>query len=262
MTPLRESLAEVLQFMLDAVSGAEPQGMTTGYEQIDHLTGGMRKGSLTVLASLPSLGKTAFALNIVCNSMQKKTETPILYCSNLGNTEIARRVLCIASGVACGFEHDFDRDEIVRITSAAETICDYPLSLHESGTPDDGFLRRIADFHEEKHFGLIVLDPVPASLLSDVRTLARELDVPVLALVSVEKTAGGIPDPDMADMVICLHRSRRPVNSRTEIPVSLVVARNRFGMCGTCRLSFVPQTLQFRKAGSELEEEAEQTTLR
>ena len=92
MITLKESLAEAMQIMLDTVSRREPEGVKTGYPELDNLTRGMRKGSLSVLVSGPSLGKTAFALNIVGNLMGRKPEIPVLYCSGLSHTKLSFRL--------------------------------------------------------------------------------------------------------------------------------------------------------------------------
>ena len=115
MKTLKDAMKEAMQIMLDTVSWKEPEGITTGYPHFDQLVRGLRPGSLTVLASRPSLGKTAFALNIVHNLMGRKPETPLLYCSSLSSTELSFRLLTIFSGVTCSFDHDLTADESVRL---------------------------------------------------------------------------------------------------------------------------------------------------
>ena len=60
MKTLKDAMKEAMQIMLDTVSWEEPEGITTGYPHFDQLVRGLRPGNLTVLASRPSLGKTAF----------------------------------------------------------------------------------------------------------------------------------------------------------------------------------------------------------
>ena len=255
MISLRESLADAMQVMLDTVSGTEPRGITTGFPHFDQLVRGLHPGSLTVLASRPSLGKTAFALNIVRNLMGRKPEIPILYCSSLSSTELTFQLLTILSGVRCSYDHDLRGDESARLTAAISTVQDYPLCFGDSRTQDEVFFRRTADSQAEKHFELIIMDPVPAERLSRLKTLAEKLEVPAVALVSVGEKNGGIPGSDMVDTVIYLNRSRRESETGTGAPVSLTVTRNRFGLCGTCRMNFIPQTMQFWSFDNEDAEE-------
>lgn len=106
MKTFKDAMKESVQIMLDTISFNAPEGITTGYPELDNLMRGMRWGSLTMLTSLPSLGKTAFALNIVGNLMGRKPEMPVLYCSGLSHTELAFRLLTILSGVVCGYDRD------------------------------------------------------------------------------------------------------------------------------------------------------------
>lgn len=241
MKTFKDALKESMQIMLDTISFNAPEGITTGYPELDNLTRGMRKGSLTVLASPPSLGKTAFALNIVRNLMGRKPEMPILYCSGLSHTELAFRLLTILSGVTCGYDRDHHGDEITRLTGCVDEQKNYPLFFEECGKP----FEKISGLCSEKHIGFLILDPAWQESLAELRRLAQELDIPVLALVSLKRSESTAEIMEAADTVIHLVRDRHEIKNGQGAPVSLIVARNRFGLCGTCRLNFIPQTMQF-----------------
>ncbi|MBQ9337295.1 MAG: hypothetical protein IJS14_08375, partial [Lentisphaeria bacterium] len=177
MISLKQSLSESVQIMLDTISFNAPEGITTGYPELDNLTRGLRKGSLTVIASPPSLGKTAFALNIVGNLMGKKTEMPVLYCSGLSHTELAFRLLTILSGVAYGYDRLHNADEVTRLTGCVAEQKNYPLFFEECGTS----FEKITGLCSEKHIGFLILDPARQESLADLKRLAQELDIPVLA---------------------------------------------------------------------------------
>ena len=259
MTTLKESLTEAMQIMLDTVSRKEPDGITTGFPHFDQLVRGFHPRSLTVLASRPSLGKTAFALNIVRNLMGRKPETPVLYCSNLSSTELTFRLLTILSGVTCSFDHDLTADESVRLTETVETIRDYPLSFADSRSMNNGFFRKVAALQKKKHFGLIVIDPVGPENLPRLMKLSDELKVPVLVLVSIKKGTGYIPGAELADTVIHLHRDRMETKNEDSAPVCFVV----FGLlCGTCRMKFIPQTMRFEDVPDIEDNENEQEETR
>ena len=99
MKSLNDSIKESFEILLENISFKKPQGIATGYPHLDNMLRGMTKGTLTILASAPSLGKTAFALNIVHNLSRKTQETGVVFCSDLSNTELTFRLLTIASGV-------------------------------------------------------------------------------------------------------------------------------------------------------------------
>ncbi len=241
MISLKQSLSESIQIMLDTISFNAPEGITTGYPELDNLTRGMRKGSLTVLASPPSLGKTAFSLNIVGNLMGRKPELSVLFCSGLSHRELTFRLLTILSGVVCGYDRDHHGDEITRLTGCVAEQRNYPLFFEECGTP----FEKITGLCSEKHIGFLIFDPARRESLAELRRLAQELDIPVLALVSLKRDKSTAEIEEAADTVIHLVRDRHETKNDQGAPVSLVVARNRFGLCGTCRLNFIPQTMRF-----------------
>lgn len=241
MKTFKDALKESMQILLDTISFNAPEGITTGYPELDNLTRGMRKGSLTVLASPPSLGKTAFALNIVGNLMGRKPEMPILYCSGLSHTELAFRLLTILSGVVCGYDRLHNADEVTRLTGCVAEQKNYPLFFEECGTS----FEKITGLCSEKHIGFLIFDPVRQERLTDLKRLAQELDIPVLALVSLKRDKSTAEIMEAADTVIHLVRDRHETKNNQGAPVSLVVARSRFGLRGTCRINFIPQTMRF-----------------
>ena len=251
MITMKESLSEAIQIMLDTISFKTPEGILTGYPELDNLTRGMRKGSLTVLVSPPSLGKTAFALNIVNNLMGRKPETPVLYCTGLSHTELMFRLLTILSGVSCCYNRDHRPEEITRLTQCIAERRSYPLFLEEYGTADSRFIEKMIGVCSEKDIGFLIIDPVRPEDLAKLKQSAQQLDIPVLALVSAGKQTEGM---ESADTVIHLIRERHETKNDQGAPVSLVVTRNRFGLCGTCRLNFIPQTMQFRASDDEIKE--------
>lgn len=254
MFTLKESVADAVQILIDTLMCKEPEAGKTGFPELDNLTRGMRRGTLTVLAAPPSLGKTAFALNIVGNLMDGKPEIPILYCSKLSHTELTFRLLTVISGAACGYDGDRLADDLPRLTECVAEKRNYPLFFEECGTADGDFAV-IAGLCAEKHIGFLIFDPARPESLAKLKRLARELDIPVLALVSSrrDKSLTAITEP--ADTVIRLVRDRHGTKTDRGAPVELVVVRNRCGLCGACRMNFHPRTMRFREIDSEAGEE-------
>ena len=241
MFTLKKSFADALQIMLDTSSWNEPKGFSTGFVEFDQIMRGMRGRSLNVLVSPPSLGKTAFALNIVGNQMRRKPERPVLYCSCLSHTELTFRLLTILSGVVCGYNRGYHKDEIARLTECVAEQQNYPLFFEECGTS----FEKIAENCSKNHIEFLIFDPAQQESLPALKRLAQELDIPVLALVSLKGDKGTAEIEETADTVIHLVRDRHETKKDQGAPVSLVVVRNRFGLCGTCRLNFIPQTMRF-----------------
>lgn len=132
-------------------------------------------------------------------------------------------------------------DEIARLTGCVDEQQNYPLFFEECGTS----FEKIAGLCSEKHIGFLIFDPARQESLAELKRLAQKLDIPVLALVSLKRDKSTAEIVEAADTVIHLVRDRHETQNDQGAPVSLVVARNRFGLCGTCRLNFIPQTMRF-----------------
>jgi len=252
MFTLKESVTGAVQILVDTLMCEKPEGETTGFSEFDNLTRGMRRGSLTVLVSPPSQGKTAFSLNIANHLIARSPAVPVLYCSDLCHTELAFRLLTIASGADCSYDGDNGAVEIDRLTGSVREIADRPLYFMDSRVMDEAFFREVAERQAEKHFGLMVFDPALADNLPRLKKLAQDLAVPILALASVETRELHIAKFAMADTVIILNRVRKRSDDRMD-SMTLTVVGNRFGMRGSCRLDFAPQTMRFAEIPDEAE---------
>ncbi len=251
MKTLKESIQETLEIMLDTISCKEPEGITTGYPKFDNLVRGMSKGTLTVLASRPSLGKTSFALNIVKNRSEHTLETGILFCSDLSRIELTSRLLTIASGVQTRFNRNYPPAEINSLTDEAKHLKDYPLFFEEHTGVDAQLLRKIEEFHAEHDFDLLIMDNVRSEDCQKLKVLAKDLNIAVLALVSIHSKKDEVLNKIIADALIVLHRDR---NSETDpdlgARVELLIVKNNHGCCGTCPMYFLPQIMLFKESNA------------
>lgn len=98
--------------------------------------------------------------------------------------------------------------------------------------------------------------------LPRLKQLAGELEVPIFALGTVSQRNGYIPGSEWVDTVIHLHRDRRETKNEGRAPVSIVVSKKRFGLCGTCRMNFIPQTMRFEDVPDIEDNEDEQEETR
>ena len=132
MKSLNDSIKESFEILLDANSGRKPDGIATGYQNFDDIVQGLRKGTVTSITSRPALGKTAFALNVVNNLINRPRQTVILFCSDLSNTELTTRLLTIASGVENHFGRNHTGEEMQRLTTVVEKMKNSPLYFSEN----------------------------------------------------------------------------------------------------------------------------------
>ena len=249
MKSLNDSIKESFEILLENISFKQPQGIATGYPHLDNMLRGMTRGTLTILASAPSLGKTAFALNIVHNLARKTQETGVVFCSDLSNTELTFRLLTIASGVKNSYDTDYQNIDVKRLTAAVNKLKDYPLFFEEHSGFDEAMLAKIKEIHSEKNFDLLIADNFRPDECRKLKELARELNIAILALVSVYSKKDEILSRGIADTLVILHRERKvDYDPDLGAPVELIVSKNKHGLCGTCRMYFIPEIMLFKES--------------
>lgn len=249
MKTLHDSLAESFEILLDANCFKKPDGIATGFKNLDNMLRGINKGCLTVLGSRPSLGKTAFALNIVHNLAKRTPETGILFCSDLSNTELSFRLLTIASGVKNSYDSNYQNEDVKRLTSAVNKLKDYPLYFEDHTGIDDAKLENIRTIHAERKFELLIADNVRPDDCRKLKEFAKELDIAVLALVSLYSRKDEILSRGIADTLVTLHRERKAdYDPDLGAPVEFIVSKNKHGLCGTCRMYFIPEIMLYKES--------------
>ena len=254
MKTLNDSIKESFEILLENISFKKPQGIATGYPHLDNMLRGMTKGTLTILASAPSLGKTAFALNIVHNLTKQTPETGILFCSDLSNTELTFRLLTIASGVKNSYDTDYKNEDMKRLTSAVNKLKEYPLYFEEHSGIDDTVTENIKTIHAGHNIELLIVDNIRPDDCRKLKELAKELDIAVPALVSLYSRKDEILSRGIADTLVTLHRERKAdYDPDLGAPVEFIVSKNKHGLCGTCRMYFIPEIMLFKEscAGNE-----------
>ena len=245
MKTLNDSIKESFEILLENISFKKPQGIVSGYPNFDNMMRGMNKGNLTVLASKPSLGKTAFALNIVHNLTKRKQETGIIFCSDLSNTELTFRLLTIASGV----KTDSRNEDMQQLTSTVNKLKDYPLYFEEHSGIDDAVMENIKTSHAAHNIELLIVDNIPLDDCRKLKELAKELDITVLAMVSLYSRKDEILSRGIADTFVIIHRERKAdYDPDLGVPVDLIISKNKQGLCGTCHMYFIPETMLFKES--------------
>ena len=249
MKSLNDSIKESFEILLENISFKKPQGIATGYPHLDNMLRGMTKGTLTILASAPSLGKTAFALNIVHNLTKQTPETGILFYSDLSNTELTFRLLIIASGVKNSYDTDYRNEDMKRLTSTVNKFKEYPLYFEEHSGIDDTVMENIKTIHAEHNIELLIVDNVRPDDCRKLKEFAKELDIAVLALVSLYSRKDEILSRGIADTLVTLHRERKAdYDPDLGAPVEFIVSKNKHGLCGTCRMFFIPEIMLYKES--------------
>jgi replicative DNA helicase len=273
-----------------SVAGAALTGTPTGFKDLDEMTGGLQPGNLIVIAARPSMGKSCLVTNIAENAAIKHGKPVALFSLEMSETELARRFIASQASIP---GEDLSKGRVPesmwpKIVKASSRLAAAPLWIDDSG--DIGMLeirakaRRL--YSQHGGLGLVIVDylqllraesrsenraEIIGQMSRGLKMLARELDVPVIALSqlnrSVESRSPKIPmlsdlresgavEQD-ADVVIFIYRddyyNPPDSDSPSERPgeADLHIAKNRNGPVGRVTLTFRPEYPRFMSYSRE-----------
>jgi replicative DNA helicase len=196
------------------------RGVPTGFNKLDNLLAGLQKSDLIILAARPSVGKTAFALDIARNVATKDKTGVAIFSLEMSKEQMVDRMLCAESGVnlwkmRTGNLSDKESDnDFSKIGESMGVLADSPIFIDDSPTSSIMEIRAKARrLQMEKDLGLIVIDYLQlmegrgkygdnrvqevAEISRGLKAVARELNIPVLALAqlsrAVEQSSPAIP---------------------------------------------------------------------
>ena len=256
-------------------------GVTTGFYDLDAITSGLQKSDLIILAARPSMGKTAFALNLAQNVAMKGKKGVAIFSLEMPKQQLVKRMLCSeaevdASRVTSGNLQPKDWEKLVE---AMTRLSDARIYIDDTSgvTSIDIKAKCRRLMMEEKELGLIVIDYLQlmegggnpndrnqqiSAISRSLKGLARELDVPIIALSQLSRGVESRPDkrPMMsdlrdsgaieqdADIVMFIYRdeyyNRDDVNNKGKAEV--ILAKHRNGAVGTIELLFQSSITKFK----------------
>ena len=256
-------------------------GVKTGYYDLDKLTSGFQKGDLIILAARPSVGKTAFALNIAYNVSYKSEDAVAVFSLEMPAEQLIQRIICAAGSLNAESLRSGSilKENNARYYAAAEKVGKCNLYIDDTPGIRVGEIaakcRRLKREHGLKMIVIDYLQLISGSAnsresrqqeVSDIsrqlKMIARELEVPVLALSqlsrSVEKRdnkrpvlsdlrESGAIEQD-ADIVSFIHREdyQDPKKeAETQGATDIIIAKHRNGALADIRLVFLKQYSRF-----------------
>ena len=263
--------------------GLEITGVPSGFTDFDKLSGGLQPGSLYILAARPSMGKTAFALNVAQHAALQEDIPVLMFSLEMSAEQIAQRMLAAESEVNLREMFESRRvqnEQWQKLSKAAGRLSKSPIYIDDSSTLNTLDLRGRCRRFFAKHRagkGLVVLDYLQlmnvarkienrqqevSEISRALKGIAREFKVPVLALSQLSRDVekrGGSKKPQLsdlrdsgaieqdADMVIFLYREAYYAQEgETVDPTSeVIVAKNRNGPTGKVDLIFFKECARF-----------------
>lgn len=278
---LLPQVADRIDYLYQRENQGDVTGVPTGFSDLDERTSGFQPGDLIIVAGRPSMGKTAFSLNIAEN-IALDTKLPVaVFSMEMGATQLATRMI---GSVGRLDQHrmrngNLEDEDWVRLTTALGKLNDAPIYIDEgAGLSSFDVRARARRLHRQcGKLGLIVVDYLQlmsapsgrqgenrATEISEIsrslKSLAKELDVPVVALSQLNRSVEQRPDkrPVMsdlresgaieqdADLILFIYRdevynSDSPDKGTAEI----IIAKQRNGPIGRVRLTFLGEHTRF-----------------
>ncbi len=290
-TPLSAALAEVVDRAQEAYkTKVALTGTPTGYYDLDRMTSGFQAGDLIILAARPSMGKTAFALNLATAASSQQM-TVAVFSLEMPTVQLATRILAAEARVESEKMRTgrLEDDEITRMVEASTRMNNWSLYIDDSGGISVMELRskcrQLASNKAIPPLGLVVIDYLQlmhgapnlrshreqeiSDISRNLKALAKELSVPVIALSQLNRSLEARPNkrPMMsdlresgaieqdADVILFVYRDE-VYNKETEEKgvAEIIIGKQRNGPIGTVKLRFFNQWTLF--ANMQKEEEA------
>jgi replicative DNA helicase len=284
-TAMSSLLSEVMTRLDDlSKNPTAVTGKATGFVDLDEMTSGMQDGDLVIVAGRPSMGKTAFALNLAEHVALGLGLPVLIYSMEMGGTQIAGRFLSSISKVDQQRLRTgrLDARDWDRLNTALTKLNDAPIHIDETPALNALELRARARrmWRMYEGLGLIVVDYLQlmsstgsgenrATEISEIsrslKALAKELKVPVVALSQLNRSLEQRPNkrPVMsdlresgaieqdADVILFIYRDEvyNP-ESAEKGTAEIIIGKQRNGPIGTVRLTFVGQNTKFENYAS------------
>jgi replicative DNA helicase len=272
------------------------RGIPTGYTDLDNLLSGLQRSDLIILAARPSVGKTSFAMDIARQAAVKHKASVGIFSLEMSKDQLVDRMLASESGVDLGKirrGHLSDGDQVsdfARIGHALGTLSEAKIFIDDTATLNITAVRTKARRLQMDHgLDLLIIDYLQlmearqgnknsdnrvqevSEISRGLKTLARELNVPVIALSQLTRGAENIKPaiPRLshlresgsieqdADIVLFIYRKARDSNYRPEEltmeernTADIIVAKHRNGPVGEVKLFFDDAHVCFRNLSS------------
>ena len=256
-------------------------GVATGFNDFDRLTSGLQPSDLIIIASRPSMGKTALSLNIAQHVALRKRQPVGIFSLEMAKSQLLMRVLCAeamvdAHRVRTGY---LSKDDFGRLVDSLGQIANAPIFIDDSSSLTIMQMRAKARRMKAEHgLGLVIVDYLQlmsgfgrvenrnqevSGISRGLKALAKELEVPVIALSQLsrapEQRAGSDHRPQLsdlresgsieqdADLVAFIYREEvyKPSEENAGL-AELIISKQRNGPTGTIKLAFQKQYTRFQ----------------
>jgi replicative DNA helicase len=262
-----------------STSKGDVTGIPTGYPDLDKMTSGLQRSDLIILAARPSVGKTAFALNVAQNVAVRSGSSVGVFSLEMGAAQLVMRMICAEGNIDAGKLRTgyLDEDDWRKLTMSIGSLSKAPIYIDDTPgvTISDirSKCRRLKA--EQGEVGLILIDYLQlisgrgngdnrqqeiSEISRSLKLMARELNCPVIALSQLSRAVeqrqdkrpmlsdireSGSIEQD-ADIVAFLYREDY-YDKETEEKniIEVIIGKQRSGPTGTVKLAFLKEYNKF-----------------
>lgn len=272
------------------LNGEVGEGITTGFSSLDRKLFKIENSDLVLIAARPSMGKTAFALNIVENVALQQSKAVGFFSLEMNDEQLGQRMICSQSGVSLQKIRDrnITSEELSRMDEAANRISRAPFYFSDKGcTTITSLIATAKKWKAEHDIGLIVIDYLQlisgsaktsrsgreqevSEISRSLKLLAKDLDIPIIALSQLNRSVeyrqdkrpmladlreSGSLEQD-ADIIMFLYREDyyKEDSERPNV-CDVILSKHRNGALGTVELYFGKDTFHFSVLGKDEEPE-------
>ena len=278
-----KSIENVVLEALDRISEAAKNrgsvtGVPTGFKDLDRYLSGLQPSDFILVAARPSMGKTAFVLNVAEHVAIKEGITTAIFSLEMSDVQLVNRMLSLESTVDADKirRGNLDSGDWGKLIEGADSIAKSHIIIDDTPGISISELRsKCRKYKLEHNLGLIIIDYLQLMSgsgktdsrqqeISDIsralKALARELNVPVVTLSQLSRAVEQRPDhrpmlSDLresgaieqdADVVMFLYRDDY-YNKDTEFPgvAEIIIAKQRNGPIGTVKMAWIPEQTRF-----------------
>ena len=255
-------------------------GIPTGFTDLDYKTSGLHNSDLIIVAARPAMGKSAFAINIATNVAVQSNVPVIIFNLEMSKEQVANRIICSEAMVDSNKIRTgkIEDEDWIKLANASGRLAEAPIYIDD--TPGISIMEIRAKCRKmklEKNIGLVVIDYLQlvqasgkknnsreqeiSEISRSLKVLAKELDVPVIALSQLSRAAeqrkddhrpmlsdlreSGAIEQD-ADIVMFIYREDY-YNPETENKnvAEIILAKHRGGSTGTVNLAWLSNYTKF-----------------
>jgi replicative DNA helicase len=277
------SIKEIVFKSLEGIEAAARNkgsvtGVSTGFYDLDYKTAGLQPSDLILIAARPSMGKTAFVLNIAEHAVLRNNVTTAIFSLEMSKDQLVKRIMSMHSKVNSQSMRtgDLSDDDWLKLVESARVIGNSNMIIDDTSSISISELRsKCRKFKLEHNLGLVIIDYLQlmsgskksesrqqeiSEISRSLKGLARELNVPVVALSQLSRAVEQRPDKrpmlsDLresgaieqdADIVMFLYRDDYYNHDSEEAGISeIIIGKQRNGPTGVVKLAWLSQFTKF-----------------